>query len=49
VRTVGWEWAFGITVHYFRWAGVGKRGFSSVSGGDWQVAFNPLREAKAAT
>lgn len=41
---VGWEWALGTTVHYFRWRGKGKRGFSSVSGLDFQVAFNPLRE-----
>lgn len=41
---VGWEWAFGSTAHYFRWRGAGKRGFSSVTGGDFQVAFGPLRE-----
>lgn len=43
-RIVGWEWAFGTKLHYFRWAGSGKRGFSSVSGSDFQVAFNPMRE-----
>jgi hypothetical protein len=41
---VGWEWALGTTVHYFRWRGKGKRGFSSVSGEDFQIAFNPIRE-----
>lgn len=43
-KTVGWEWAFGTTVHYFRWGGTGKHGFSSVSTSDFQVAFNPLKE-----
>jgi hypothetical protein len=41
---VGWEWGFGMTVHFFRWRGNGKRGFSSVSGSDFQIAFTPLRE-----
>jgi hypothetical protein len=44
MKVVGWEWAFGTTVHYFRWSGKIKHGFSSVSGLDFQVAFNPLRE-----
>lgn len=44
MRFVGWEWAFGTMVYSFRWAGVGKRGFSSVEAQDFQVAFNPIRE-----
>lgn len=42
---VGWEWAFGTTVHFFRWRGVGPRGFWRVDTGEFQVAFNALREA----
>lgn len=39
----GLEWAFGSTIHYFRWSGEGKHGFSSVPTDEFQVAFNFIR------
>jgi hypothetical protein len=42
---IGWEWALGTTLHYFRWGGnPEQRGLHRVTGLDFQVAFNPVRE-----